>query len=43
MKLNTIPIPVFPIFPSLILDIDNSEDVPVIFGILADPTNISLP
>ena len=43
MKLNNIPIPVFPIFPSLNLDIDNSEDIPVIFGIMADPTNISLP
>ena len=43
MKLNNIPIPVFPIFPSLNLDIDNSEDIPVIFGIMADPANISLP
>ena len=42
MKLNAIPIALFPLFPSLNLDIDNAEDIPVIFEILADHTNIFL-
>ena len=43
MKLNDIPIPLFPIFPSLNLDIDNAEDIPVIFGFLAHHTNENVP
>ena len=43
MKLNNIPTLIFLLFPSLHLDIDNPEDIPVIFGILAHHTNENLP
>ena len=43
MKLNNIPTLVFLLFPSLNLDIDNPEDIPVIFGILAHHTNENVP
>ena len=43
MKLGNIPSLVFLLFLSLNLDIDNSEDIPVIFGILTRHTNENVP